>query len=260
MKVFLRWCAIGFVIFFVASCHSKVTSIPLESKPGMLSLETLFSQLKARQAIIRNVKGFSRTKISGSRLNKTFRQALFVRGSETIRVEIYNLFFQTLGVLIYDSGKAFMYDTRKNQIIQGEEVWGFVRQVMGDNFDFRRYISVFSGNIPRLSHLQAKVLKWNVDQKIYQLETLDEETGDKVIIKIDAYTNLLKSVFLIQGLEEVYRVEWDDYRKVDKWDFAHEIRIHFKSRKETITVKYSDIFINQGFPLNVFKFSSESIN
>ena len=254
MRIILHRCAVGCVLIFFISCQTKIPSIPPVAKPAMLPLPALFSQLEARQSGIRDIKAFIRTKISGGRLNQTFRQALFVKGNETIRVETYNLFRQALGVLIYNGGKTLMYDPRKNQIIHGEEVWDMMRQVMGSHFDFRKYISIFSGGIPRFSHLRARVSKWNADQTVYQVETVDQETGDQVNIEIDAYTLLPKSVFLLRGTQEIYRVYWDDYRKVDQWDFAHKVIIELKAKNEVVTVKYSDLFINQKFAPDTFEF------
>ena len=260
MRIFLRRYAVGCVLIFFISCQTKIPSIPPVAKPAMLPLPALFSQLEARQSGIRDIKAFIRTKISGGRLNQTFRQALFVKGNETIRVETYNLFRQVLGVLIYNGGKVSMYDPRENRVVHGEEVWDIMRQIIGYHLDLRKYISVFSGGIPRFSHLQEKVSKWNADQTVYQVETVDQETGEQVNIEIDAYTQLPKSALLIRGTQEIYRVYWDDYRKVDQWDFAHKVVIEFKTRNEVVTIKYSDLFINQGFAPDAFEFVSELVN
>ena len=260
MRIFLRRYAVGCVLIFFISCQTKVTSIPPEAKPGMLPLPALFSKLELRKSGIRDIKAFIRTKISGGRLNHTFRQLLFIRGDDTIRVETYNLFRQVLGVLIHNSGKTLMYDPRENRVVQGEEVWSIMRQIMGNHLDFRKYISVFSGGIPRLSHLQAKVGSWNAGQTVYQVETVDQETGEQVNIEIDAYTHLPKSILLLRGTKEIYRVYWDDYRKVDQWDFAHKVVIEFKTRNEVVTIKYSDLFINQGFAPDAFEFIPELVN
>ena len=254
MRIFLRLYALGCVLILFVSCQTKITSIPSVAKAVMLPLPALFSQLEARQSSIRTIKAFVRTKISGSRLNQTFHQALFVRGSETIRVETYNFFRQVLGVLIYNGGKASMYDPRENRVVYGEEVWDIMRRIMGNHLDLRKHVSVFFGSIPRLSHLQAKVSKWNADQTVYQVETVDRQNGEQVNIEIDAYTQLPKSVLLIRGAEEIYSVYWDDYRKVGQWDFAHKVVIEFKSNNEVVTVKYSGLIINQKFAPDAFEF------
>ena len=173
MRIFLRLYALGCVLILFVSCQTKITSIPSVAKAVMLPLPTLFSQLEARQSSIRTIKAFVRTKISGNRLNQTFRQALFIKGKETIRMETYNLFRQVLGVLIYDGGKTLMYDSKENRVIHGEEVWNIMRRIMGNYLDLRKYISIFSGGIPRFSHLQAKASKWNADQTLYQVESGD---------------------------------------------------------------------------------------
>jgi len=262
MKIFLRLYVVGCMLIFFISCQIKAvtTPLPLEGKPKLLSLANLFLKIKVHQSNIRDIKAFVSTNISGDNLNQTFRQALFVKGDESIRVETYNLFRQVLGVLIYKGGKTLMYDPKTNRVVHGEEVWDIMRRMTGSHFDLRKYISVFLGGIPRFSSLQAKSSNWNIDKTVYKIETVDQETGEQVIIKIDAYTHLPKSVHSIQNDQEIYRVRWEDYRKVDQWDFAHKVTITFSTKNEIITVKYSDIYINQGFAPDAFKLSSEFIH
>jgi hypothetical protein len=252
--------AIGFVLIFVVSCQPKIVSVSPEAKPEMPSLPALFSLLEVRQSGIHDVKDFVRTKISGERLNHSFRQALLVKGNEAIRVDTYNLFRQVLGVLIYEGGKTLMYDPGENRVVYGQEVWDIMHRVMGTHIDFREYISVFSGGIPRFSYLQAKVATWNADQTIYRIETIDRETGEQVDIEIDAYTLLPKSVTRIRGTREIYKAHWDDYQKVGQWDFAHKILIELTDRNETVSVKYSDPVINQGLAPDAFQFASDIVN
>lgn len=247
---------VGCILFFVVSCQAKVEPIPTEAKPYILSLPNLFSQLTARQSEIRDVKAFVRTKITSGYLNQTFNQALCIKGNEAIRVDTYNLFRQIIGVLIHDNGKTLMYDPRENRVIHGEEVWANMHRFMGNIFDIRKYIRVFSGGIPRLSHLQPKVSRWNTDQTVYQVEAVDGGTGERVNIEIDGYTQLPKSLFLLRGTEEIYSIYWDDYRKVSQWDFAHRIVFDLKFKDQVVTVKYSDISINQGLAPDVFKLGS----
>jgi hypothetical protein len=146
-----------------------------------------------------------------------------------------------------------MYDPRENRVISGEAVWESMHRVLGTYIDFGDYISVFSGGIPHLSHLQTKIAKWNSDQTVLQIETINQKTGERVDIGIDAYTLLPKSLFLTRGTREIYRVYWDDYKKVDELDFPHKVVIEIKSKKQSIVVSYSDVMINQGISLDAFE-------
>ena len=152
----------------------------------------------------------------------------------------------------YEGEKTLMYDPRENRVISGEAVWESMRRILGAYIDFGDYISVFSGGIPHLSHLRTKVAKWNSDQTVLQIETINQKTGDRVDIGIDAYTLLPKSLLLIRGTREIYRVYWDDYKKVDELDFAHKVVIEIKSKNQSIVVSYSDVMINQGISIDAF--------
>jgi len=252
MQISLHRYVVGCLLFII-SCQPKILPVPTEAKPEIKSLPSLFSELEARKSAIRDVKAFVRTKISGENLNQSFRQTLLVKGDEAMRVDTYSLFRQVLGVLIYKGEKTLMYDPRENRVISGEAVWESMHRVLGTYIDFGDYISVFSGGIPHLSHLQTKIAKWNSDQTVLQIETINQKTGERVDIGIDAYTLLPKSLFLTRGTREIYRVYWDDYKKVDELDFPHKVVIEIKSKKQSIVVSYSDVMINQGISLDAFE-------
>ena len=252
MQISLHRYVVGCLLFII-SCQPKILPVPTEAKPEIKSLPSLFSELEARKSAIRDVKAFVRTKISGENLNQSFRQTLLVKGDEAMRVDTYSLFRQVLGVLIYKGEKTLMYDPRENRVISGEAVWESMHRVLGTYIDFGDYISVFSGGIPHLSHLQTKIAKWNSDQTVLQIETINQKTGERVDIGVDAYTLLPKSLFLTRGTREIYRVYWDDYKKVDELDFPHKVVIEIKSKKQSIVVSYSDVMINQGISLDAFE-------
>jgi len=256
MRISLRRYVVGCLLVCVVSCQPKVLPVSTEAKPEMKSLSSLMSELEARKSSVRDVKAFVRTKISGENLNQSFRQTLLLKGDEAMRVDTYSLFRQVLGVVIYEGEKTLMYDPRENRIISGEAVWESMHLILGAYIDFGDYISVFSGGIPHLSHLQTKVAKWNNDQTVLHIETINQKTGERVDIGIDAYTLLPKSLLLIRGIREIYRVYWDDYKKVNELDFAHKVVIEIKSKNQSIVLSYSDVMINQGISPDAFELAS----
>ena len=54
------------------------------------------------------------------------------------------------------------------------------------------------------------------------------------------------------GEDSVYSVQWQEYAKVDDYDFPHLITLSFPEKKETIRVKYKKPIINKGLPANTF--------
>ena len=247
------------LILFVLSCQTVTAPVLPRPEPKIPPLFSLFRHLETRQSNFRDVKTFARTKIFGQRLNQSFRQALIIRGDDAIRIDTFNLFRQSLGVLISEGGRIFMYDPEKKRIIREPEVWDVMRLLIGSSIDFREYIRVFSGGIPRLTHLEPTAVRLNPDKTVYHLETTDTGTDERVDIEIDAYTLLPKTVTRMRGVRELSRVRWDDYRKVGPWDFAHRIIIELRNRGETVTIKYSDPVINQGLGPNVFHFAPASM-
>jgi len=94
----------------------------------------------------------------------------------------------------------------------------------------------------------------------YSDVTINKKTGERVDIGIDAYTLLPKSLLLTRGTREIYRIYWDDYKKVDELDFAHKVVIKIKSKNQSIVVSYSDVMINQGISLDAFELALGSMN
>ena len=184
---------VGFLptlILFTLSCQTMGVPVLPRPEPKIPPLFSLFQHLETRQSNFRDVKTFARTKIFGQSLNQSFRQAVIVRGDDAIRIDTFNLFRQSLGVLISEGRQTFMYDPEKNRIIREPEVWNMMRLIIGSSIDFREYIRVFSGGIPRLTHLEPTAVRLNPDKTFYYLETTDTGTGERVDIEIDAYTLL----------------------------------------------------------------------
>ena len=253
MRISLLRYIVGCLLVFIVSCQPKVLPLPTEAKLEIKSLAFLFSKLEARKFAIRDIKAFIRTKISGENFNQSFRQTLLIKGDEAMRVDTYNLFRQVLGVLIYKGEKSLMYDPRENRVASGEEVHEGIRRVLGMYIDFKDYISVFSGRIPYVPHLQTKVVKWNSDQTVLQVQTINQKTGERLDIGIDVYSQLPKSLILTRGTREIYRVHWYDYKKVDGLYFAHKVVIEIRPKNQSVEVRYSDVMINQGVNFDAFE-------
>ena len=260
MTIFLRRHVVGCLMVFLVSCQYKVLPLPIGAKPEIQSFSSLFSDLKARKSSIKDVKALVRTKVSGEGFNQSFRQIILVKGNKAMRVDTYNLFRQVLGVVIYEGEKTLMYDPRENRVIYGEEVWENMLRLLGTYIDFGDYISLFLGGIPGLSHLEMKAAKWNSDQTVVQIETTNQISGERVDIGIDAYTQLPKSLILIRGGREIYRVYWYDYKKTDNFEFAHKIEIKIKYKKQSFVVRYSEVMINQGISPDAFELAPGLMN
>ena len=260
MLIFLRWFALGYVLMHIISCQTQIVTIPKFVDQGAPTPSFMLSELDKRQSSIRDLRAFLHTRLTGNGVNQTFRQGLLVGENETMRLETYNLFRQVINILVYRNGKALIYDPRENIVVQGKEARKVMRRLMGNHFDFKKYIKLFFGIIPRLSYLQPTASKISNDQMIYQVKAIDLETNEKVSIEIDAYTLLPKSAIFTEGTQEKYRMYWDDYQKVNKLEFAHKVEIKFVDKNEVVTVKYSDLSINQGVTPSDFNIFPQTTN
>ena len=258
MRISLYQFVVGCLLVFVVSCQPKTIPDLTDTNRAILSTPYIFTKLEARQSAIHDIKAFIRTNISGENFNQSFRQAILIKGHNALRVDTYSLFSQVLGSLIYEDGETLMYDPREKKIILGEEVRENMRRVLGTYIDFSQYLILFSGGIPNITHLQVKTVRMNSDKTAYQIEMTNKKTGEKIDIDAEANTLLLKSLILTRDDQEVYRVYWSGYKKVDSLSFAHKVVI--KSKKQTVLLKYSDVMINQGITSGAFSFAAELMN
>jgi outer membrane lipoprotein-sorting protein len=258
MRTSLYQFVVGCLLIFVISCQAKIIPDLIDTNHEIPSEAYIFSKLEARQSEIQDIKAFIRTNISGENFNQFFRQAILIKGHDALRVDTYNLFRQVLGSLIYEGGETLMYDPREKKIMLGEEVRENMRRVLGTYIDFRKYIIVFLGGVPNIAHLQVKIVRFNSDKTGYQIKMINKKTGEKIDIMVETNTLLLKSLILTRDDQEVYRVYWSDYKKVESLSFAHKVVI--KAKKKTVLLKYSDVMINQGIASDAFRFSAELMN
>ena len=105
-------------------------------------------------------------------------------------LDTLNLFSQPVGVLIFDPTQMVLYDTKSNTLYRDREVWNMMYRTFGTVFDFRDYVSVFAGKIPRLASLHLTEIRWNPETGNYQVTALDSERKDPLEIEVNTQSLL----------------------------------------------------------------------
>ena len=201
---------------------------------------------------IKNLKSFTRTSFLGPKLKQSFRQSLLIQDNESIRVDTYGLFGQALGVFTHHENRTTFFDPAKGRVYSGSEVESLMERMLGTQVDFQEHLRIFVGHIPRLELLEIIESRLNSDRTRYILKLTDLQRGGSVTLQFSAVTLLPFEITRELGGRSVYSVQWQEYAKVDDYDFPHLITLSFPEKQETIRVKYKKPIINKGLPADTF--------
>ncbi|MFQ5450642.1 MAG: DUF4292 domain-containing protein [Nitrospinaceae bacterium] len=246
------------VFGLIVSCQPMPGSVSPHLSQKTISVEYLRQFLIERQTNVSDLKSMVRTTVEGKKFRQSFRQSFFVQNADFIRIDTYSLFGQTLGVFIYDGrntgrSKTILYDPGLNQVYRGREVGRVLWKIIGMNFDFPKYISVFFGNIPRMEFLKIQGGRLNPEKNSYLLTATDPDQNARVEIELDAYTLLPSHMERRENGKIKYTISWKDYRRVGDRDFPFKLIIGFPQHQETLTVQFTDPVLNAGLPAEAFQ-------
>jgi outer membrane lipoprotein-sorting protein len=237
----------------LTACETLPPPKPVEPPAQFLTLDEISQQLTARQDGIRNVKSMVKSAIKTQEKNHNLKQVLLIDGETSLRLDTLSLFGQPVGVLISDPTQILLYDPKSNNLYRDREVWDIMIRTFGTVFDFREYISVFSGKIPRLASLSLKKIRWNSETGNYQITAVDSEHNERLEIEVDTQTVLPVRLVKWKDDMQVYAVRWDDYQKVEGHMFPHAITVQRPQSGEELVMRFNSPFINQGVPEGSFQ-------
>ncbi len=209
--------------------------------------------MTTRQDGIHNVKSMVKSAIKTRENNHNLKQVLLIDGETSLRLDTLSLFGQPVGVLISDQTQILLYDTKNNKLYRNREVWDIMIRTFGTVFDFREYISVFSGKIPRLASLNLKGVRWSPQTGNYHITAVDSERNDSLEIEVDTKTILPVRLVKWKDGKRVYTVQWEDYQKTEGHLFPHTITVQRPLLGDELVMKFNNPLINQGVPEDAFQ-------
>ena len=240
----------------LTACETLPPPKPVEPPAQFLTLDEISRALTARQDGIHNVKSMVKSAIKTQEKNHNLKQVLLIDGETSLRLDTMSLFGQPVGVLISNPTQILLYDPKSNKLYRDREVWDIMIRTFGTVFDFREYISVFLGKIPRLASLHLKDIRWNSETGNYQITAVDSERNERLEIEVDTQNILPVRLVKWNDGKQVYAVRWDDYQKVEEHLFPHSITVQGPLSGDELVMKFNNPIINKGvsedsFQLNV---------
>ncbi len=237
----------------LTACETLPSLKPIEHPTELLALDEVSQALTARQNAIHNLKSMVKTRIKTREDNQNIKQVLLIDEDASLRLDTLSLFGQPVGVLIFDRKNILLYDTDSNKLYRDTEVWDIMVRMFGTVFDFREYISVFSGKIPRLAALTLKDLRWSTETGNYHVSAVDTELGEQLEIEVDPKSLLPVRLIKRKDGKQMYRVQWDDYQKVEELQFPQTITLQRPLRGDEMVMKFNNPLINRGIPEGAFQ-------
>jgi outer membrane lipoprotein-sorting protein len=249
-KLKLLLCVLAGVL---TACETLPPPKPVEPPAQLLTLEEISRQLTTRQDDILNVKSMVKSAIKTQDKNHNLKQVLLIDGETSLRLDTLSLFGQPVGVLISDSTQILLYDPKSNKLYRNRDVWDIMIRTFGTVFDFREYISVFSGKIPRLASLTLKDVRLNPETGNYHVTAVDSERNDPLEIEVDTQTLLPARLVKWENGKQAYAVQWGNYKKVEGHLFPHTITVQRPLSGDELVMKFINPLINQGVPEDAFR-------
>lgn len=237
----------------LTACETLPPPKPVEPPARLLTLDEISRQLAARQNDIRNVKSLVKSAIKTRENNHNLKQVLLIDGETSLRLDTLSLFNQPVGVLISNETQILLYDTKSNKLYRDVEVWDIMFRTFGMVFDFREYVSVFSGKIPRLDSLSLNDVRWNPETGNYQVSAVDSANNESLKIEVEPVNILPVRLDKWKEGKRVYTVQWDNYQKTEGHLFPHTITVQRPLIGDEVVMKFNDPLINQGVPEDAFQ-------
>lgn len=242
-----------FLAGVLTACETLPPPRPVEPPAQFLTLDEISRQLTARQESIHNVKSRVKSEVKTRENNHNLKQVILIDGKTSLRLDTLNLFGQPVSVLIFDPTQILLYDPKNNKLYRNMEVWDIMIRTFGTVFDFREYISVFSGKIPRLDSLNLKSVRWDSKTGNYHIDAVEPGRNNPLEIQVDTQTILPVRFVKKENGKPVYTVQWEDYQKVEGYLFPHTITVQRPRLGDEVVMKFNDPLINQGVPEDAFQ-------
>ena len=240
------------VLTALTACQTVAPPQPVAPPAQLHTLDEIARQLAARQADIRNVKSMVKSAIQTREHNHSLKQVILIDGETSLRLDTLNMFSQPVGVLISDRTQILLYDPKSNRLYRNRDVWDIMVRNFGTVFDFRQFVSVFSGKIPRLAALDLKDVRWDSATGNYLIDAVDSR-NNPVEIQVNPQTLLPVRLVQWDGGKRIYTVQWADYQSLEGHLFPHTITVQRPQLDDTLVMKFNDPLINQGVPEDAFQ-------
>jgi len=249
--------ALLIVVLFSAICFSGCETLPPPKKSLNFVQKTdigpfLFKALAERKKNLNDLKSFARTVVKKNDRKQSLKQAIVIRGTDSIRIDVLSLFNQPLGVFIQKPNLTVLFDPSENKYYRGQKALSLIERLLGMRLNFQEFIPLASGNIPFVDRLSPIDSLISEDGSTYKLLLQPASLEFNFAVEIDAETRKPRKLTKLVESREVYNVRWENFKKVDGYDLPHLLEWSNSYGGESLVVKLNNPVPNAGINDSVF--------
>jgi hypothetical protein len=239
-------------VFFSTGCQTLPQKKSLNFIKKIEIGPFLFKALVERSKSLIDLKSFARTVVKKNDRKQSLKQAIVIRGTDSIRIDVLSLFNQPLGVFIQKPNQAFLFDPSESKYYKGQEALTLIERLLGMELNFREFTPLVSGNIPFVDQL-TPIDSWiSEDGSTYKLFLQSIGSEFNFTVEIDAETRNPKKLTKLVKSIEAYNVTWENFKKVDGYDLPHRLKWSNSYGGESLVVKLNNPVPNAGIKDSVF--------
>lgn len=239
-------------VFCSTGCQSLPQKKSLKFKQKIDIGPFLFKALVERRKSLNDLKSFARIVVKKNDQKQTLKQAIVVRGADSIRIDVLSLFNQPLGVFIQKPNLTVLFDPSQSKYYRGKEALNLIERLLGMELNFEEFIPLVSGNVPFVDQLTPKNSWISEDGSTYKLVLQSTGSEYNFTVEIDAETQNPKKLTKLANNREFYEVAWENFKKVDGYDLPHLLEWSNSYGDENLVVKLNKPVPNTGIKDSVF--------
>jgi hypothetical protein len=239
-------------VFCSTGCQTLVPKKSLKFIQKINIGPSLFNALVERRKSLNDLKSFARTVVKKNDRKQSLKQAIVIRGADSIRIDVLSLFNQPLGVFIQKPNQTILFDPSESKYYRGKEALNLTERLLGIELNFEEFIPLVSGNIPFVDELNLIDSLISEDGSTYKLFLQSTGSEYNFTVEIDAKTRNPKKLTKLVQNREAYNVTWGNFKKVDGYDLPHLLEWSNSYGDENLVVKLNKPVPNTGIKDSVF--------
>mgnify|MGYP002039494355 CR=1 FL=1 len=212
----------------------------------------LFKALVDRGESLKDFKSFARTTVSTNDFRRSIKQAIVIRGYDSIRIDVLSLFNKPIGAFIQLKDQIVLFDLHENKYYADEEALILIKRFLGMELNFNEFIPIISANIPFLGQL-TPVNAWiSENGSMYKilLRLIDSKLG--FAVQIDSETRIPRKISKLLENEELYSVTWKNFKKINGYSLPHLLEWSSKKSNKSLILKLNNPVPNTGIKDSAF--------
>ena len=228
------------LIFLLVSCSEKVVQIKKEDR--ITELNVFFQKIDQRRKDIKTIFIEAKADIfqKGNRVRG--RLMMSVKRPGMARVDTISPFELPISTLIIQNNELSFYNLKYNKLYQGPASERNISRFLPVRLNMEQFIDMLSGISPIIKFKDHKIT-YNKKDATYDIVLSNENQRQE--IKYLASSLQIKQLALYKNGKKKFYVEFSDFRKKGKMEYARKIFFEDYQKKSKAKLKITEIEFNK---------------